>query len=104
MVKLRGLVAILSVTVPLFRPLDPIFSEELDRMRRANRPVSAGEAVGGAEFVTPPADALGMGRMKGRDFHFHGSSSVAPAGPTFYDAGHIDAGWRVKCSENGRVS
>lgn len=44
----------------LLFPFPPILAEQLDRMRRANGAVAAAHVFGGAKFIAPPANSLGM--------------------------------------------
>jgi hypothetical protein len=45
-------------------PFPPILSEDLDRMLRPNRSVSATEVIGGATFVASPADSFWILRIE----------------------------------------
>ena len=42
----------------LHQPVEPIFTEKLNRMLRPDGPISAAEVISWTKLVTPPADAL----------------------------------------------
>jgi hypothetical protein len=44
----------------LHQPFEPVFAEQLNWMLRPDGSISTAEVIGWTEFVTPPADALGM--------------------------------------------
>jgi hypothetical protein len=48
----------------LHQPFEPIFPEKLNRMLRPDGPISKAEVISWTILVTPPADALGVFRMK----------------------------------------
>lgn len=41
-------------------PIEPVLSEQLNRVLRALRTVAAGQRIGWAVLVAPPAEALGV--------------------------------------------
>src|SRR5215471_20724955 len=49
-----------SCTLPLLQPLKPVFSEQLDRMRRANCSIAAAKIVVRTAFFAAPANSLGI--------------------------------------------
>lgn len=49
---------------------EPVLAEKLNRMRRADGPISTAEVIGGAIFLTAPADSLRMFGMEGKRRHF----------------------------------
>lgn len=49
---------------------EPVLAEKLNRMRRADGPISAAEVIGGAIFFAAPADPLRMFGMEGNRRHF----------------------------------
>src|SRR5689334_6697017 len=60
----RGVAADGGLTVaPPFEPFQPIVAEQLLRVKRADRAISARQFIRGTELVAPPADPLRESRM-----------------------------------------
>ena len=64
-VKLAALDSLLIFRIQLASELEPIFAEDLDRVRRAYRAIAASKSVHRAELGAAPADSL---RVLGKDW------------------------------------
>jgi len=59
----RGVQVGVARTLIIEFAVQPIFSEEFNRMRRPNRSVPAAKIVGRAVFIASPADSFRMFRV-----------------------------------------